>query len=296
MVIVFFIAVVLVVRCVRCICTGSCRNSLSLFLDCRGRTVNVGSFTESASTDNSGVHNTETPKQHCPSSTPKLEELEEEDLLELKRILGLFLNYHDESDWTIFTSSCTQQNVSSNAILQRDIKLKVSMKIVLVGNPNVGKTSIFHRIIYDSFSEYYMATLGVDLGIVTLHLFPDKPDSVLILLQVWDIAGSEKFSELSHIIYKDANAYVLICDVTAVNVMDYAIPWIRDIQSAVCQPHVSLFFNKIDDKENALALVINRDLYTFDSYCVSAKTGENVLKNLVIVVAKSLLSEAAKHI
>ena len=39
---------------------------------------------------------------------------------------------------------------------------KYKYKIVFLGNQSVGKTSIIHRFIYDSFDEAYQATIGID--------------------------------------------------------------------------------------------------------------------------------------
>lgn len=242
--------------------------------------------------------------QNSPTN-PKLMEMCEEKLKDIERILQMFLKDHDEKDWLFSpssTSASSRKGFSGNALFQQveqSVKLKFSVKVILAGPPNVGKTSIFHRILYDRFSEYYMATLGADLAHVSLHLFPGQPQNhVLINLQLWDIAGSENFRDLHHIVYKDATCFIIICDVTYPNHLTQALPWVEDIRSLNYQPFVALFFNKIDLQEEQLSseetFPENTELTDLDKYYVSAKTGEKVLENMLEVFVKSILHEIKK--
>ncbi|XP_066914585.1 uncharacterized protein [Clytia hemisphaerica] len=246
--------------------------------------------------------------------TPGLSDLQDKDLEEIRFILSKFLAYHDESDWLFSPSTVSTISRRGGFTENRNfekvketVRIKVAIKLILVGQPNVGKTSIFHRILYDRFSEYYMATLGADLAHVCLHLYPGQPDQhVMISLQLWDIAGSERFSELSHIVYKDATAFIVICDITNKDSVSMSEPWVKDITQSKYDPYVALFFNKIDltsevNEQNSMTLltnpgVTNTDdlLRNLDMFPVSAKTGEKVLENVIKVLIKSIIHEADK--
>lgn len=238
--------------------------------------------------------------------TPKLAELSDRQLENVKSIFTKFLAYHDRSDW--FFSPSTVSAISrrggftENEKFQRvkeSVKIKFVVKLILVGQSNVGKTSIFHRILYDRFSEYYMATLGADLAHVCLHVYPEKPaDHVMVNLQLWDIAGSERFSELSHIVYKDATAFIVICDITSSDYIMQAEPWVKDITQLKFEPYIALFYNKIDlngaESRTVVGSATGGLSRGLDEYSVSAKTGEMVLENVIQVLVNSVIHEIDK--
>ena len=62
------------------------------------------------------------------------------------------------------------------------------IKLLLIGDSSVGKTSVLLRFAEDSFSPVYISTIGVDFKIRTIDI-----DGKTIKLQVWDTAGSERF-------------------------------------------------------------------------------------------------------
>ena len=270
--------------------------------------------------------------------TPGLNELSDEQLEDVRNILTNFLlnhdgkkccvggDNHDAKDWLFSPSTVPTISQRGGFIenqrfrsLEESVKLRLGIKLILVGHPNVGKTSIFHRILYDRFSEYYMATLGADLAHVCLHLYPGQRDRhLMISLQLWDIAGSERLSELARVIYRDATAFVVVCDITHPDHLVKAEPWVADIMQLKYEPYVALFRNKVDlgdaanhkvwiaddnkgdsdkkkenDDVNEHSKVLLDDL---DKFAVSAKTGECLLENVIQVLIKSTLHEIEKLI
>lgn len=72
---------------------------------------------------------------------------------------------------------------------------------MVVGDLSCGKTSIIHRYVNDTFSNTYRATIGVDFALKTL-----KWDSkTSIRLQLWDIAGQERFGHMTRVKKKEKN-------------------------------------------------------------------------------------------
>jgi Ras-related protein Rab-7L1 len=59
-------------------------------------------------------------------------------------------------------------------------------KVIIIGDPTVGKTSFIQRYVQNSFSKEYKGTVGVDFALKVVYWY----DSQIIKLQLWDIAGS----------------------------------------------------------------------------------------------------------
>jgi Ras-related protein Rab-7L1 len=58
-------------------------------------------------------------------------------------------------------------------------------KVLLIGDPNVGKTSFVQRYANNAFSQDYKGTVGVDFALKVLRVSGDT----LVKLQLWDVAG-----------------------------------------------------------------------------------------------------------
>lgn len=63
------------------------------------------------------------------------------------------------------------------------------LKILVIGDLGVGKTSIIKRYVHQVFSQHYRATIGVDFALKVLKW----DQQTVVRLQLWDIAGEEEF-------------------------------------------------------------------------------------------------------
>jgi len=86
---------------------------------------------------------------------------------------------------------------------------KFKFKVVFLGDQSVGKTSIIHRFIYDSFDDNYQATIGIDF--MSHKMFVEEK---IIILNLWDTAGQEKFKTITAAYYKGAQGLFLVFDIT----------------------------------------------------------------------------------
>ena len=80
---------------------------------------------------------------------------------------------------------------------------------MLVGDTTVGKTSFLYRFTDDTFSDSYIATIGVDFRFKQFAV-RDKE----VKMQIWDTAGQERFRSLCNIYYKGADLIILMFDLT----------------------------------------------------------------------------------
>ena len=99
---------------------------------------------------------------------------------------------------------------------------KKTLKIVILGNSGVGKTSMMNRYSSGRFTGQYKATIGADFlskdnVIVTDPLLNTR---TLVTLQLWDTAGQERFQSLGVGFYRGADACLLVYDITDPHSLD----------------------------------------------------------------------------
>lgn len=100
-----------------------------------------------------------------------------------------------------------------------------TFKIILVGDAGVGKTTLVNRHTSGNFEKRYIATLGVD---VTPLRF--KTNYGEYVLNIWDCAGSEKFSGLGDGYYVEADAAICMFSLDSKITMENIPKWIRDVK------------------------------------------------------------------
>ena len=93
---------------------------------------------------------------------------------------------------------------------------KKTLKIVILGDSGVGKTSLMNRFSTGKFTGQYKATIGADFlskdnVIVTDNFLGQRH---LVTLQIWDTAGQERFQSLGVGFYRGADACLLVYDIT----------------------------------------------------------------------------------
>jgi len=86
---------------------------------------------------------------------------------------------------------------------------KVLLKIIILGDSGVGKTSLMNQYVNKKFSNQYKATIGADF--LTKEVMIEEK---LVTMQIWDTAGQERFQSLGVAFYRGADACVLVYDVT----------------------------------------------------------------------------------
>ena len=85
-----------------------------------------------------------------------------------------------------------------------------SIKIVLLGETAVGKTSIIQRFITDSFNSNCISSLSAQFNSKTMEI-----NGETLKIDIWDTAGQEKYRSLARIFYKDAKVIVFVYDITS---------------------------------------------------------------------------------
>lgn len=83
------------------------------------------------------------------------------------------------------------------------------LKVVLIGDGGVGKTSLRNQYIHKKFTDAYKATIGADF--ITKEV--ETNDGKKVMMQIWDTAGQERFQSLGVAYYRGADACILVYDV-----------------------------------------------------------------------------------
>ncbi|CAI5687935.1 unnamed protein product [Oreochromis niloticus] len=91
-------------------------------------------------------------------------------------------------------------------------KKRVVLKVVILGDSGVGKTSLMNQYAIKKFSNQYKATIGADF--LTKEVMVEDR---VVVLQIWDTAGQERFRSLNAAFYRGADCCVLVFDLTAPN-------------------------------------------------------------------------------
>src|SRR3990167_8961529 len=98
------------------------------------------------------------------------------------------------------------------------------IKLVLLGDTDVGKTSISTRILKNTFYNYLESTIGA-----SFHILRYNYNNINLIYHIWDTSGQERYRSLCPMYYRDADV-VLICYDIANSIsfksVDY---WIKEL-------------------------------------------------------------------
>ena len=167
-------------------------------------------------------------------------------------------------------------------------------KIIVIGDPAVGKTSLINRFIQDQFESEYKETIGTNILKKVIKIKDD-----IVNFTIWDIAGQERWTDMRQVYYKGAAGALIVYDVsrkiTYQHVDNY---WYPDLKSFVDvkQMPILLIANKTD-LENKLKRVdtiqgedLGGKIGALKFIEASAKTGQNV-EEAFEYLAKTLLAK-----
>ncbi|KAK9799380.1 hypothetical protein WJX73_007155 [Symbiochloris irregularis] len=94
------------------------------------------------------------------------------------------------------------------------------LKVIILGDSGVGKTSLMNQYVNKKFSSQYKATIGADFLTKEVHV-----DDKLVTMQIWDTAGQERFQSLGVAFYRGADCCVLVYDVNSQKTFDNLDNW-----------------------------------------------------------------------
>ena len=171
---------------------------------------------------------------------------------------------------------------NNNAKLKLSGQEKVNeyeVKICLLGDVNVGKTSIASRFCKNSFNENYINTIGGAYQQQNVVL----NNGTKMKLHIWDTSGQDRFRSMTNLYYRDAQVAILTYDVTNEQSLDSLNYWLNELNDKVDQENMLLFLagNKCDvvSSEKKVPLSQGKKFaedHNMTFFETSAKTGAGV--------------------
>ena len=162
-----------------------------------------------------------------------------------------------------------------------DTKDALQLKIIVIGEPSVGKTSTIRKYCHGVFGTEYRATIGVDFAVKFTTV--DEKD---VELRLWDIAGQEKYIAMTRVYYNGAHGAIIMYDLSNPDTFAATDRWKEDLENKVKFNEQSipalLFGNKAD--------TLNEDEMKKAQEDLMAKVAEQKYADGILTSAKSGLA------
>jgi len=100
-------------------------------------------------------------------------------------------------------------SIHMERIMDIQAKHKYIFRLCLLGDANVGKTSLLTRFCERSFKENYNNTIGVDFKVITL-----KYKDIITKIHIWDTAGQERFKSIAVNYFRSTQGFIFVYDIT----------------------------------------------------------------------------------
>lgn len=105
-------------------------------------------------------------------------------------------------------------------------KARSVLKVILLGDPSVGKTSLIQQYIHGRFKHSYQVTIGLDVLSKTI-IFPDRE----VELSINDVGGQDRFATMRQLFYTGSHLAMLVYDVTRPKTLDNLVTvWNKELQ------------------------------------------------------------------
>ncbi len=178
--------------------------------------------------------------------------------------------------------------------------IQLAKKILLIGDPAVGKTSLIRRFVLDIFDDSYLTTLGTKVTNKTMILSPEElKEKVELKLLIWDVMGQKEYQLIQESAYQGSSGAIIVGDLSRKETLDHLGTWVSDLFNITSVVPLVFVGNKVDLVETN---TINREeiehlamSYEAPFLYSSAKTGENV-ENAFQILGKILINTSLEEL
>ena len=145
------------------------------------------------------------------------------------------------------------------------------IKIILVGETQVGKTSIIKQYCEKMFSEEYLSTMGSDKFTKQIEL----ENKTKVNLEIWDTVGQERYSSANKIFFKKTQIAILVYDITERRTFEKLQKWHNQIK-------------EINNTEDIIIGVVGNKSDLYEDVKVIKEEGTNLQMILMVNFLKLL--------
>lgn len=161
--------------------------------------------------------------------------------------------------------------------------MEFKLKIIIIGEPAVGKTSLVKKFVSGQFANDYRASIGTNIFTTKINL----NSGIKINLNIWDIAGQERWIAMRSIYYKGTDGVLILADLTRKNTFEQIEKfWYPDLKKNDISSPIILLGNKSDLKREITEEEIEalgKKIEAKYILITSAKTGVNVEKAFKLI-------------
>ena len=173
-----------------------------------------------------------------------------------------------------------------------------SIKVILLGDSSVGKSSLIERLKSNSFNSNQTATIALEH-----HNIIIKVNSSIVRMQIWDTAGQEKFDSIASTYYKSADVVIFVYSINIRNSFERVSQWAKQVEeySSIDEQQIRILIgNKVDlNNERVVSTDEGKDLakkigcvHFVEVSCKDKTNEENdkAINNIIEVIGSKIYS------
>ena len=170
-------------------------------------------------------------------------------------------------------------------------KYDISFKMIIIGDPGVGKSCLTLKATKNYFEDFYSTTVGFEFFTFNVQI-----ENKYIKLQIWDTCGQEIYRSLISSFYKNSSLAMMVYQIDSMESFNNISNWLKEIKSQ-SSPDIKIFLvgNKADQEDRRKVPEETAENFKKENNIdffveTSAKTGLNV-KEVFVQAAKVLYLE-----
>ncbi|MFX0154277.1 MAG: Rab family GTPase [Candidatus Hodarchaeota archaeon] len=191
----------------------------------------------------------------------------------------------------------TEENEKGKLVFQG--RTEMIFKIIVIGDPAVGKTSLLTNFCGEKFNYEYVPTVGVNITKEPVTIKDDLGKDITVNLMVWDIAGQPQFYMLHRPYFNGADGMMLVYDITRSSSFSNINNWFStSVKYGLSGIPRILIGNKIDlNEERKIILPMAEHLSEkidapfFETSAITGKNVNLIFEQMAKLTLRSKLEE-----